>query len=127
VIVTSTRVLSPASFQAARFAPNAAKCAPYLSVEEITELVGQTYAPLDQAEAWGLTIHIAASVGHPQLTAEKVVSLTCTLGKRGRRPRLPSANGLPSIIIGDPTPPMAGSRPPWSTSTPSKPISRCRQ
>ncbi|ATQ55998.1 hypothetical protein PYTT13_09375 [Paracoccus yeei] len=37
---------------------------------------------------------------------------TCTLGKRGRRPRLPSANGLPSIIIGDPTPPMVGSRPP---------------
>ncbi|WP_146180750.1 hypothetical protein [Thalassorhabdomicrobium marinisediminis] len=75
VVVTSTRVLNPASFQAARFTPNAAKCAPYLSVDEITEFVGQTYAPLDQAEAWGLTIHIAASGGHPQLTAAKVVSL----------------------------------------------------
>ncbi|WP_353429386.1 hypothetical protein [Paracoccus denitrificans] len=75
VVVTSARMLNPATFHAARFAPNAARCAPYLSVDEITELVAQTYVPLDQAEAWGLTIHIAASGGHPQLTAAKVVSL----------------------------------------------------
>lgn len=75
VVVTSARTLSPASLQAARFTPNAARYAPYLSVEEVTELVGQTDASLDGVEAWGLFIHIAASGGHPQLSAAKVVSL----------------------------------------------------
>lgn len=75
VVVTSTRMLSPACFQAAHFNANAAMHAPYLSVEEIVELVGQTSAPSDQAEAWGLFINIATSGGHPQLTAAKVVSL----------------------------------------------------
>ena len=75
VVVTSARMPGPASFEAACFTPSAAICAPYLSVDEITELVGQTNAPLDQVKAWGLFVHIAASGGHPQLTAAKVVSL----------------------------------------------------
>lgn len=75
VVVTSTRMLSPASFQAARFNAIAAKNSPYFSAEEIVELVEQTSAPSDKAEAWGLFIHIATSGGHPQLTAAKVVSL----------------------------------------------------
>lgn len=75
VVVTSTRMLSPASFQAAHFNANAEKNSPYLSVEEIVELVAQTSAPSDQAEAWGLFIHISTSGGHPQLTAAKVASL----------------------------------------------------
>lgn len=76
VVVTSTRMLSPTSFQAAQFNGNAEKSAPYLSMEEVIEIVAQTSAPPDQAEAWGLFIHIATSGGHPQLTAAKVVSLS---------------------------------------------------
>lgn len=75
VVVTSTRMLSPSSFQAAQFNANAEKNAPYLSIEEVVELVAQTSAPSDQAEAWGLFIHIVTSGGHPQLTAAKVISL----------------------------------------------------
>ena len=75
VVVTSTRMLSSSSFQAAQFNANAEKNAPYLSMEEIVELVAQTSAPSDQAEAWGLFIHIATSGGHPQLTTAKVISL----------------------------------------------------
>ncbi|GEM94358.1 hypothetical protein RSP03_34250 [Cereibacter sphaeroides] len=75
VVVTSTRMFSPASFQAAQFNANAEKNSPYLSVEEVVELVAQTSAPSDQAEAWGLFIHIATSGGHPQMAAAKVVSL----------------------------------------------------
>ena len=76
VVVTSTRTLSPASFQAAHFEAKAEKNSPYLSLEEIVELIAQTSAPSDQAEAWGLFIHAATSGGHPQLTAAKVVSLS---------------------------------------------------
>ena len=75
VIATSARMLSPATYQSAKLSPHAAKVAPYLSMEEITELVAQTSAPSDQAEAWGLFIHIATSGGHPQLAVAKVVSL----------------------------------------------------
>ena len=75
VVVTSTRMLSPTSFQAAQFNTHAEKDAPYLSMEEVVELVSQTSAPSDQADAWGLFIHITTSGGHPQLTAAKVVSL----------------------------------------------------
>ncbi len=75
VIVTSARTLSPATFQSTHLSPEVTKGAPYLSVEEVTELVAQTNAPLDQVEAWGLFVHIATSGGHPQLTAAKVVSL----------------------------------------------------
>ncbi len=75
VVVTSTRMLSPSSFQAAQFNANAERNAPYISLEEVVELVAQTSAPSDQAEAWGLFIHIATSGGHPQLTAAKVISL----------------------------------------------------
>jgi hypothetical protein len=75
VVVTSTRMLSPTAFQAAQFKASAEKNAPYLSVQEVVELVAQTCAPSDQAEAWGLFIHVATSGGHPQLTAAKIVSL----------------------------------------------------
>lgn len=75
VVITSARMLSPASFHAAHIAPTAATEAPYLSIAETNELVSQTNAPLDKVEAWGLFIHVAASAGHPQLTAAKVVSL----------------------------------------------------
>lgn len=75
VVITSARMLSPASFQAAHFAPTAAREAPYLSIEETNELISKTDAPSDQVEAWGFFIHVAASAGHPQLTAAKVVSL----------------------------------------------------
>lgn len=75
VVVTSTRMLSPPAFQAAQFNASAEKNAPYLSMQEVVDLVAQTCAPSDQAEAWGLFIHIATSGGHPQLTAAKIVSL----------------------------------------------------
>ena len=47
--------------------------------------------------------------------------------KPDRRPGLGSGAGSPSTTIIAHTLPMADSRPPWSTSTTSKPISRCRQ
>ncbi|WP_162894109.1 hypothetical protein [Phaeobacter sp. LSS9] len=75
VVVTSTRMLSPTAFQAAQFNASAEKDAPYLSMQEVVELVSQTSAPSDQVDAWGLFIHITTSGGHPQLTAAKVVSL----------------------------------------------------
>lgn len=98
VVVTSTRILSPASFQAANFNAIAAKNAPYLSAEDIVELVEQTTASSDQAEAWGVFIHIATSGGHPQLTAAKVVSLD----HRGwpSEALMEDFSGLPSDAIG---------------------------
>lgn len=75
VIITSARTLSPATSQSAALSLASAKDAPYLSVEETTELVAQTSAPSDLVEAWGLFIHLSTSGGHPQLTAAKVVSL----------------------------------------------------
>lgn len=75
VIVTSARTLSPATFQLATLSLASEKDAPYLSVEETTELIAQTSAPPDQVEAWGLFINVSTSGGHPQLTAAKVVSL----------------------------------------------------
>lgn len=75
VIFTSARALSPAGLQSAGLSPASAKEAPYLTIEETTELISQTKAPLDQVEAWGLFVHISASGGHPQLVAAKVISL----------------------------------------------------
>ena len=43
------------------------------------------------------------------------------------RPMRASGAGSPSTTICGPTPPMVDSRPPWSTSMQSKPVSRCRQ
>ncbi len=48
---------------------------------------------------------------------------TCTLAKPGRRPSPLSGGGSPSINTNGLMPHMAGSRPPWSTSMASKPIS----
>ncbi|XQZ51980.1 hypothetical protein E2979_01325 (plasmid) [Paracoccus yeei] len=45
----------------------------------------------------------------------------------GLQARQPSATGSHSTTTGGLIPPMAGSRPPWSTSIASKPISRRRQ
>ena len=75
VVVTSTRMLSPTAFHAAQFNANAEKDAPYLSMQEVVEIVAQTCAPSDQVQAWGLFIYFATSEGHPQLTAAKIVSL----------------------------------------------------
>ena len=44
-----------------------------------------------------------------------------------RRPRPALADGSASTITSGPMPPMADSRPPWSTSTKSKPASRGRK
>lgn len=46
--------------------------------------------------------------------------------KPDRRPGLASAAGSPSTTNNAHTLPMAVNRPPWSTSTPSEPISRCK-
>ena len=97
VVVTSTRMLSPSSFQAAQFNANAEKNAPYLSMEEVIELVEQTSAPSDQAEAWGLFIHIATSGGHPQLTAAKVISLNHRGWPQGAL--IEDFSGMPSEAI----------------------------
>ena len=51
----------------------------------------------------------------------------CTPGKPGPKPRPASGAGSPSITTSGPTPPMAVNRPPWSTSTQPKTLSRCRQ
>ena len=75
VVVTSTHKLSPTAFQDAQFNASAGMDAPYLSMQEVVELVAQTCAPSDQVKDWGLFIYIATSRGHPQLTAAKIVSL----------------------------------------------------
>ncbi|WP_339680383.1 hypothetical protein [uncultured Hyphomonas sp.] len=75
VIVTSARPLSPAALQSASLPPDALKDAPYLTQDDVTQLVSQTSAPPDMTEAWGLFIHLSTSSGHPQLVAAKAVSL----------------------------------------------------
>jgi hypothetical protein len=45
----------------------------------------------------------------------------------GSQARAGVGRWIAATPTGGPTPPMADSRPPWSASTPSKPISRCRQ
>lgn len=75
VIVTSARPLSLAALQSGSLSPAALKDAPYLTQDEVTQLVSQTSAPPDMIEAWGLFIHLSTSSGHPQLVAAKAVSL----------------------------------------------------
>ncbi|MAN73982.1 MAG: hypothetical protein CME85_12135 [Henriciella sp.] len=75
VVITSARSLSPAALQSASLSPSSVREAPYLTSEETIELVAQTRAPTDLAEAWGGFIHLSTSGGHPQLVAAKVVSL----------------------------------------------------
>ena len=54
----------------------------------------------------------------------RVSELAAEYGVQARRRRPGLAAGSPSTTTSGPTPPMADSRPPWSTSTGSKPASR---
>ena len=60
-------------------------------------------------------------------TSQPANAFNCMPGRPGRRQRLESDAGSPTTTTIAHTLPMAVNRPPWSTSTLSKPISRCRQ
>lgn len=75
VIVTASRSLSRAISQQMRFEQNSIIAAPYLTEEDVEGMTLAAQAPKDMSKPWGLLIHAATQLGHPQLTAAKIASL----------------------------------------------------
>jgi len=75
VILTSAQVPSPALTSRFGLQQEAIIDAPYFEQTDINEMARIAAAPADVAEAWSHFIHVAAGLGHPQLSAAKVASL----------------------------------------------------
>lgn len=75
VILTSSRLCSPTTAATLALPKEGIVNAAYLELEDVESLVREAGAPEEMAHSWAFFIHVASSLGHPQLVAAKVASL----------------------------------------------------
>jgi tetratricopeptide (TPR) repeat protein len=76
IIITSNHIASAARLAELGGTPASTIEAPYLSVEEVTELVSLPISPdATMVEGWAKLIHLSTSSGHPLLVTAKIANL----------------------------------------------------